>query len=80
MSMHKYKAYQHVNFLLINGCDTRKNNICGHFFLKVALVSSSKYYNSYQKSKQTSVQKILYFNRDHSNKSCETRAVIFTCR
>jgi len=25
VSMHKYKAYWHINFLLINGCGTRKN-------------------------------------------------------
>ena len=33
------KAYWHINFSLINGCSTRKNNICGHSF-EVALVSS----------------------------------------
>jgi len=33
-------VYNTVNFLLINGCGTRENNIRGHCFFKVALVSS----------------------------------------
>jgi len=31
-SIHEYKAYWHMNFSLINGCGTHKNNICGHSF------------------------------------------------
>jgi len=38
-SICKYKAYWHMSLSLINGCGTRKNNICGHSF-EVALVSS----------------------------------------
>ena len=39
---HEYKAYWYMNLSLINGCGTRKNNICGHFFLfEVALGSST---------------------------------------
>ena len=32
MSIHKYKAYQDMNFSLINGFGTSKNNICGRSF------------------------------------------------
>jgi len=31
-SMHEYKAYWHMNFSLINGYDTRENNIRGYSF------------------------------------------------
>jgi len=31
-SVRKYEAHWHMNFSLINGCGTHKNNICGHSF------------------------------------------------
>ena len=40
VSIREYKAYRHMNFSLIDGCGTRNNNICGHSFSEVALVSS----------------------------------------
>jgi len=48
VSIHKYKAYWHINFLLINGCGTHKNKWC---------LWVHQYYNCYQKGKQTSVIK-----------------------
>ena len=31
-SIREYKAYWHMSFLVINGCDTRENNIHIHYF------------------------------------------------
>ena len=56
VSIHEYKA---MNFSLINGCGTHKNNICGHSFIWSDACEFTKYYNCYKKGKQTSVRKNL---------------------
>jgi len=47
------------NLLLINGCGTHENNICGHSLFLSGVCEYTKYYNCYLKSKQTSVRKNL---------------------
>jgi len=63
----EHTRIQSMNFLLINGCGTRENNIRGHSFFEVALVSSPNIR--------------IVTNKDCSNKkSKEARAFIYTCR
>jgi len=59
VSIHKYEAYWHMNFSLIDGCGKSENEICGHSFFWSGVCEFTNIIIVTKKSKQTSVSKNL---------------------
>ena len=81
VSIGEYEVYWHMNFLLIKGCGTHKNNVCSHpFFEAVLQCEQTKMLPKKSTNKYNEKIVILQSIRIIVIKSWETRAVIHTCR